>query len=292
MKPAAFDYHTPATIDECTALMAEYGDDAVVISGGQSLVPLMRFRLAQPRHVISLREIGAPLDAIRLSQGSLYIGARVTYSALQRSTEVFAEWPALPKAIELVATPAVRSRGTVCGNLVNADPASELPAVALAMNARLHLRSANAERVVEAVDFFQGPYVTARRSDELLTAVEFPARPRGETFAILEISRLHGGFPLAGVAVAFVRGRGNSLSHIAVACFGVHAVQLRIPAAEVILESGGYTPTALAAACDAIDGAIEPHADPFGSVAYRRSATRTLFERAMRQAWHSENDAP
>lgn len=290
MKPAGFQFHVPRDIEECTRLLAEHGDNAVVIAGGQSLIPLMRFRLAQPEHVISLRGIPS-LQSIRRDKGVLSIGARTTYSAIQRSPEVAAACPAIPKAIELVATPAVRARGTLCGNLVNADPASELPAVALMMSARMRLRSEQGERVVEASEFFEGPYMTARRSDELLVEVEFPERPQGEVFAIREVSRLIGGFPLAGVAVALTHQSDDKLRDVIVACFGVNGVQLRIPQAEALLQSQPYSPATIAAAADAIDAAIEPHADPFGSVEYRRSATRTLFERVLLEAYRSRSVA-
>lgn len=284
MKPAPFDYHAPVGMDECLALLAEFGEDAALIAGGQSLLPLMRFRLAQPEHLISIRNIDGPLASIQRSNGSLFIGARVTYSAVQRSVEAASACPGLGKAIALIATPAVRTCGTICGNLVNADPASELPAVALVMNARFHLRSAMGERVVPAAEFFTGPYMTARRSDEILTQVEFPERPASEIFVIEEVSRLRGGFPLAGVAIALTADTGPSLHSVALACFGVHSTQLRVPTAEAILRERGCSADAVAAAADAIDAAITPHSDPFASAAYRRSAVRTLVQRALQEA--------
>lgn len=284
MKPAPFVYHAPATMDECLHLLAEFGDDAALIAGGQSLIPLMRFRLAQPANVIAIRGIAGPLSSILRSGDRLVLGACVKYAAVQRSAEVSSACPALAKAIELVATPAVRSQGTVCGNLCHADPASELPAVALMLGARFHLQSLAGERVLAASDFFLGPYMTARRSDEILTGVEFPIRPDAERFVIKEVSRLRGGFPLAGVAVALTRTAGKDLRSVAIGCFGVHAIQIKVPAAEAILEAQGCTAEAIAAAADALGRAIEPHSDPFASAAYRRSATRTLFKRAMHEA--------
>ncbi|MCC7346535.1 MAG: FAD binding domain-containing protein [Variibacter sp.] len=284
MKPAPFIYHAPKTLDECVALLAEFGEDAALLAGGQSLLALLRFRLAQPAHVISIRGIGGPLAAIRDTGEGLAIGALMTHAKVQRSPEIAAACPGIPKAIELVATPAVRARGTVCGNLSHADPASELPAIALIMEARFHLHSMQGARVVPAQDFFLGPYTTARRSDEILTAVEFPKRPRAERISVLEVSRLRGGFPMSGVAVALTRGEGRTLASVAVGCFGVHASQLRVREAEAALEAHGYTAEGIAAAADAVDRAIEPHSDPFASAAYRRSATRTLLRRAIDEA--------
>ncbi|WP_038210978.1 FAD binding domain-containing protein [Xenophilus azovorans] len=292
MKPARFEYHAPETLAQCLALLAEHGDESAVLAGGQSLLPLMRFRLAQPAHLISLRGLGGPLERIERRGGSLYIGARVTYTAVQRSAEVREGCPGLPRSIELIATPAVRTRGTVCGNLCQADPASELPAVALLLEARMHLHSAEGTRVVAAADFFQGPYMTARRGNELLVAVEFPVRPATERFAIREITRLRGGFPMSGVAVALTPGAGSALESVAVACFGVHSQQLRLHAVEQVLRQRGRTPAALQAAGEALDAAIHPHSDPFASEAYRRSATRTLLERVLAEACAQPSNPP
>ncbi|HVZ42202.1 MAG TPA: xanthine dehydrogenase family protein subunit M [Ramlibacter sp.] len=281
MKPGPFIYHTPRAMGELLALLASHQDDAAIIAGGQSLVPLLRFRLAQPQHVISLRGMASEFPAVVVDNGKLVIGACVTYAALQRSEAAAQACPALPAAIRLVATPAVRSRGTLCGNLCQADPASELPAVCLAMDAQLRLRSAGGERVLPAREFFIGPYTTARRPDEVLVAVEIARRPAAERFSIKEVTRLRGGFPMAGVAVALIPGAGDAVQSVAIACFGVHAVQLRIPEAEASLRRNGCTPRGVAQAADAIDAAVHPHGDAFASPAYRRAALRELFARAM-----------
>jgi carbon-monoxide dehydrogenase medium subunit len=283
MKPGTFIYHAPGTMDECLQLLASYQDDAAIIAGGQSLVPLLRFRLAQPQHVISIRGLGGELPAIAVEGGKLVIGPTVTYAALQRSDIVARACPALPAAIRLVATPAVRSRGTLCGNLCQADPASELPAVCLAMDARLRLRNSSGERVLGAREFFLGSYTTARRADELLVAVEIPQRPAGERFSIKEVTRLRGGFPMAGVAVALTPGTGSAVLSAAIACFGVHAFQLRVPKAEALLAQSACSPEGVARAAEAIDAAVEPHGDTFASPEYRRAALRELFARAVHE---------
>ena len=285
MKPAPFIYHAPTSMDAALNLLAEFADDSALLAGGQSLVPLLRFRLARPSAVIAIRKIGDGLSGIQTSDKGISIEAGVTYAAVQRSPDVLSACPGLPQAIELIATPAVRTRGTICGNLCHADPASELPALAVLFGARFHLRSVSGERVVEADEFFRGPYMTARRSDEILVRVEFPRRPQDESFVIKEVSRIRGGFPMAGVTVAFTRGQGTSLRSVAIACFGVHSRQIRVREAEAILETQGYTADAIAAAVDAIDQVIEPHSDPFASAAYRRSAVRTLLKRSLHEAW-------
>jgi carbon-monoxide dehydrogenase medium subunit len=234
--------------------------------------------------VISIRGVGGALSSIRSNEDGVTIGAAVTFVAVQRSTAVSSACPGLLAAIELVATPAVRTRGTLCGNLCNADPASETPAMALIMDARFRLRSISGERVVAARDFFLGPYTTARRSDEILIEVEFPKRPAAERVAIKEVTRLRGGFPLSGVAVALTREEGTKLRSVSIGCFGVHAVQVRSREAEAALATLGYTPEGIAAAANALDSVIEPHSDSFASAAYRRSATRSLLRRAIDEA--------
>lgn len=293
MKPAAFSYHTPRSLQECLALLAELaelGEDAAPLAGGQSLVPLMRFRLAQPAHVISLRGLDE-LHSIRIVGDDLVIGARVSYREVQRSPDALRACPGLAKAIALIATPAVRSRGTICGNLCQADPASELPALALVMQARFRLRSQAGDRLLSAAEFFLGPYTTARRGDELLTEVLFPLRPAAERVAIQEVARLRGGFPMAGVAVALTRGAGTAFESIAIACFAAHPVQVRVASAEAALRARGCTPAGLDEACRALAGAIEPHADAFASAEYRRAAACTLLRRAVEDAWRGEEGA-
>lgn len=282
MKPAPFNYHAPDSLDGCLDLLAEHGDAAALIAGGQSLLPLMKFRMAMPDHVISLRNIGGELASVRRTEAGISIGAMVTYADVQRSSDVRELAPALLKAIPLIAHVGVRTRGTPCGNLCNADPASELPAVALALDSRMHLQSSSGQRIVAARDFFQGPYMTARASDEVLVSVEFPRRPPDERFAIREIVRLAGGFPMAGVALALRLGATpGTVASASVACFGVHAVQTRLPAVEAALVQRGCSPGAVRDAAARIDGAIEPSSDAFASSEYRRSVAKTLFERCV-----------
>lgn len=292
MKPAPFTYHRPEDLTEALTLLAQHGDDAVIIAGGQSLVPLLRLRLAQPGHVISLRGIPS-MSTLLVDQDGVHIGAAVTYSQFQRTDTATRACPGVSMAIELIATPQVRTRGTLCGNLCQADPASELPAMALILDARFHLSSTRGTRVVEASDFFQGPYQTARQSDEILTRVHFPPRAAEETIAIQEVSRLRGGFPMSGVAVAFTRSAdANDLRMVRIASFGVDSVQARCHQAELILEGQNYADSTLAAASVALLASIHPHADSFASEEYRRAATKTLFLRSMAQAYGGREAQP
>jgi carbon-monoxide dehydrogenase medium subunit len=284
MKPAPFNYHTPGSLSDCLSALAAFGDDCVVLAGGQSLLPLLRFRMAQPENVISLREIRKELAYIRQTEQGIAIGAGITYAAAQRSQTIASALPGLLKTIELIATPAVRSRGTLCGNLVNADPASELPALALLLEANFKLLAASGERIVPAKDFFLGPYMTDRRSDELLAEIQFPVRPMGERVAIREVTRLRGGFPMAGIAVALVDGDAAATLSARVACFGVNPVQTRAPNAEAELIRLGFGSEGMSAAATALAAEIKPHADMFASEAYRRAAAQELLKRAISDA--------
>jgi carbon-monoxide dehydrogenase medium subunit len=284
MKPPSFTYHAPDSLESCLDLLAEHGDDAALMAGGQSLLSLMKFRLAQPMHVISIRSIGTELGGIHRTDYGVSIGAAVTYFEAQQSDLVRTTCPALLDTIPLIAHPGVRTRGTLCGNLCNADPASELPAVALVMHARFHLRSRNGDRLINVEDFLQGPYMTARQPDEMLIAIEFRRQGPAERFAIQEVTRSRGGFPLAGVALSMTPGPGIALTSVSIACFGVHSMQMRIPEAEVALEKHGRTRQGIAVAGERISAAIRPHSDPYASEDYRRAVTRTLFERAITEA--------
>lgn len=284
MKPAPFNYHTPASLSDCLSALAAFGDDCVVLAGGQSLLPLLRFRMAQPENVISLREIKKELAYIKQTEQGITIGAGVTYAAAQRSAILANALPGLLKTIELIATPAVRSRGTLCGNLVNADPASELPALALLLEANLKLLAAPGERIVPAKEFFLGPYTTARRSNELLVEIQFPVRPMGERVAIKEVTRLRGGFPMAGIAVALIDGGTAGTRSARVSCFGVNPVQTRAPNAEAKLVRVGFGSEGLSAAAAALAAEIKPYTDVFASEAYRRAAAQELLKRAISDA--------
>jgi CO/xanthine dehydrogenase FAD-binding subunit len=197
VKPVPFDYAAPTSLDEALALLDE---DARPLAGGQSLVPLLNFRLARPRLVVDVN--GVPgLSAIRLAEGALRIGALVRQAALERSSLVEERWPVLRVAARHVAHQAIRNRGTVGGSVAHADPAAELPCALAALGARFHARSKRGARTLEAADFFLGPLQTALEPDELLVEIEVPPVPDGTRQGFAEHARTHGDFALACVAV-------------------------------------------------------------------------------------------
>jgi len=199
MKPPPFEYHRPSDVDEALALLAEHGEEAKVLAGGQSLVPMMNFRIARPGHLIDISRL-RELSYIRAGGGRLRIGAATRQATVERSPLVAAGWPLLTAALECVAHPQIRARGTFGGSLAHADPAAELPVAIAALGATLHVRSVRGRRAVSWRDFFQSALVTSLGDDELLVEVELPAPPRRAGAAFTEYATRHGDFALAGAA--------------------------------------------------------------------------------------------
>jgi aerobic carbon-monoxide dehydrogenase medium subunit len=272
MKPAPFTYHRPAGTGEAVDMLASLSDDASVLAGGQSLVPLMNFRVAQPAHLVDINFVDE-LDYIRVDDGWLAIGARTRQATVERSGEVARAAPLLSEALRSVAHAPVRHRGTVVGSIAHADPAAELPAVLLVLDGEVVLRGPGGERRVPAAGFFAGPLMTARAADELVTEIRIPAaNGDGGGHALAEFSRRHADFAVAGAAVA-----GG-----AVALFGVAGTPVRAARAEELLAGGADAPAADVAAAATDD--LQPVSDVHGGSAYRRRVARACVERALRRA--------
>jgi CO/xanthine dehydrogenase FAD-binding subunit len=263
VKPAPFDYRAPASVDEALPLL---GPDSTVLAGGQSLVPLLNLRLARPELVVDANGI-AELDYIRAEDGPLRIGAMTRQATLERSGLVRRRWPLLHRAIGFVGHPQIRSRGTVGGSVAHADPAAELPAALVALDALIHLRSADGARPVAARDFFRGPLYTAREPDELLVEVEVPEPPEDARSGFAEHARTHGDFATAG-AVAVIAPGG----HVAIALLGAGPVPARADAAEQALAGGAASREAAALAVEGVDGE------------HRRALCAELVRRAIDEA--------
>ncbi|MEA2381617.1 MAG: aerobic carbon-monoxide dehydrogenase medium subunit [Solirubrobacteraceae bacterium] len=264
MKPAPFQYVAPHSL---AAALGALGEDAKALAGGQSLVPLLNFRLARPATIVDLNGIGE-LSYVRKSGGTLRIGALTRQATLQRSSVVERGWPLLIRAVAHVAHPAIRNRGTVGGSVAHADPAAVLPVALTALDARFHARSAQrGTRTIPAADFFQAPLMTALEPDELLVEIEVPPQPEGARAAFVEHARTHGDFAVAGAAV--VRA---GTEHAAIGLLGAGPTPLRVPDAERALLNG-----ASAAEAAAIAGA-ELDDD------YRRALTTELVRRAIEAA--------
>src|SRR5438105_735300 len=220
MKPPRFDYLAPRSVDEALDLLATHGEDAKVLAGGQSLVPLMNFRLVRPAHLVDLNEI-AGLDGIRLENGHLVIGAMTRQRAVETSALVRERCPLLTDAMPQIGHVQIRNRGTIGGSLAHADPASELPAVVAALGGELVLQSARGRRVLTPEQFFVGYLTTAVAPDELLVEVRLPVTPPRTGSAFLEVSRRHGDFALVGVAVTLTVHEAGVCTAGAIALTGV-----------------------------------------------------------------------
>jgi aerobic carbon-monoxide dehydrogenase medium subunit len=268
VKPAPFTYHRASTTSEAVDMLASAGEEASVLAGGQSLVPLMNFRVAQPTHLVDINYVDE-LDYIRLDDGWLAIGARTRQAAAERSDEVARAAPLIAEALGHIAHPPVRHRGTVVGSVVHADPAAELPAVVLALDGEIVLRGADGERRVPAGEFFTGALTTAKRPGELVTEVRVPAA-NGDGHAVAEFSRRHADFAVAGAAV----------SGGAIALFGVADTPVRAREAERLLAGDADAGEVAAAATDGLD----PNTDVHGGAAYRRRVARACVERALARA--------
>jgi CO/xanthine dehydrogenase FAD-binding subunit len=231
MKPARFAYTAPRSLED--ALSQLDGDQgAAVLAGGQSLVPMLNFRLATPGLLVDLNPL-TELDYLESSDGALRIGALTRQATLERSELVEREWPLLGQAVRTVAHPAIRSRGTVGGSVAHADPRAELPVALTALDARFHLRSSRGERSISASDFFRGPLITSREDHELLTEIEVPPMPTGARTAFVERANTHGNFAIAGAAVVLAPGE-----RAAIALLGARPVPVRAVGAERALVAG------------------------------------------------------
>ena len=285
MKPAPFRYFRPTALDEALALLAEHGGAAKPLAGGQSLIPAMNFRLARPQALVDLGGI-AELAYVRSEPERVTIGAMTRQRAVERSDVVRREAPLVAEALPFVAHPQIRNRGTVGGSLAHADPAAELPAVMLALEARFRARSRERERTIPAGEFFTGILETALGPDELLVEVAVPRAPARSGHAFIEVARRHGDYALVGVAALVAldpRGRCE-VARIALVSVGDGPVL----ATEAAAALTGEEPTAAAIEAAAEAAArrdIDPPSDIHASAVYRRHLAAVLTRRALARAF-------
>jgi len=290
MKPPPFGYSAPTTLDEALALLEEHGEDARPLAGGQSLVPLMSLRLARPSHLVDLAGI-SELGSIVVDDDYLVIGAMVREGAAERHDDVHRFAPLLTQALPLIGHPAIRSRGTIGGSLAHADPAAELPAVALLLDAELVAQSrAQGRRTIKAADFFAGYFTTALEPGEILTAVRIGRPGPGTGSAFEEVARRHGDFAMVGAA-AIVRLEGGKIASARIALTGVSDVPVRATEAETSLGGAEPTEEAFATAAQEAAGALSPPADLHGSSAYRRHLAAVLIRRTLKLATERAKEA-
>lgn len=284
MKAPPFTYHRPNSLDAALALLSEHGDDAKVLAGGQSLIPLMGLRMGRPEHVIDIGRI-AGLDAIEVDDsGAVKIGALVRHEQANQSPLIAEHAPLVADTMPWVAHRAIRTRGTVVGSIAHADPAAEMPAVVLATQATMTATSARGTRTIAADDFFQGYLDTALEADEILTSVTFPAWPANAVGSVTEVARRHGDYALVGLVTKLVIDDNNVITEAALAFLGAGSTALRVPAAEAVLVGTTPTDATFAAAAEVVRSELEPPADIHGSTAYRKHLAGTLTLRGLRAA--------
>jgi CO/xanthine dehydrogenase FAD-binding subunit len=280
VKPGAFAYEAPGDLEGALALLSRYGDEAKVLAGGQSLVPLLNLRLANPAYLVDINRIGE-LAFVRKQGGTLRIGALTRQAMLERSRVTRASWPIFRDALRFVAHPQIRNRGTVGGSLAHADPAAELPAVLAALDARVRLESAAGERTLGWRDFFVSFLTTALRPDELLTEIEVPALPAGAGTAFVEFARRHGDFGLCGVAAVVVLGDGGHVDRCAIALMAAAPVPVRAEAAEAALAGGSAEASVVDEVAALAVADVEPPSDIHGSSGYRKRVLSALVREAV-----------
>lgn len=282
MKPPPFAYEAPETLDETLALLAEYGDEAKVLAGGQSLVPLLNFRLVHPQLLIDINRI-RELKTLSVGDDGILIGAGVRQREIERYPDVSRYHPLLAETMPLIGHFQIRNRGTVCGSLAHADPAAELPAVALASDAEFILASRRGERRLGADDFFITYLTTALEPFELLRAVWFPRWRYSDGWSIQEFARRHGDFALAGVVVR-LRKEGDRCTDVRIVTFGVSGRPQRSEPAETVVRNSPVDDRTIEEAVAVLRQTVEAEGDPRAGAAYRRYLAGTLLDRALRQA--------
>jgi carbon-monoxide dehydrogenase medium subunit len=278
MKPAPFTHHVPERLDEVLSLLAEHGDEAKVLAGGQSLVPMLALRLARFEHLVDVNRVEG-LAGLSRVDGALRVGATTRHRVLERDAGVASAVPLLARATRHVGHFQIRNRGTIGGALAHADPAAEQPAVAVALDAVLEVASGSGRREVPAAEFFEGTWSTALGDDELLTAVRFPLWEGRTGFAVEEIARRSGDFALVGV-VCGVSVVAAGVDRAAIAFFGVGGTPVRAGHAEEALKAGASLDDVAAVAVRNLDPSDDLHA----TGAYRLTVAQVLVRRALDRA--------
>ncbi len=285
MKPAPFEYEAPASLDAALDLLARHGGDAKILAGGQSLIPVMNFRLAEPALLVDINRV-AELDFLRRdTDGTLRIGALTRQRRLERDPLVAEAAPLLHEAVPFIAHPQIRNRGTFGGSLAHADPAAELPALAVALDARLRLRRKGGDRWVNAADFFAGLFTTALEPEEILAEAAIPPAPPRTGWAFLEIARRHGDYAQAGVAARVTLDDSGRCREARLVYLSAGDAPVQAPEAARLLAGEELSEAAIEAAAEkASRDEIHPAGDVHSTPEFKRHLARVLTRRALRRA--------
>jgi carbon-monoxide dehydrogenase medium subunit len=282
MFPAAFDYRSPSTLEEALGVLAQRGDDAKVMAGGQSLIPLLKLRFSQPQLILDIGRLPGMAE-IKREDGHIRIGALVRHVDVERSTELAKHLPLMVEAVHWIADPLVRNRGTVVGSVCHADPSGDWGSIMLALNAELVAQSKSGERVIPIEGFFQGPFTTTLRADEVATAIRIPlpAGPSGGSYHKLE--RKVGDFATVAVCVQ-VELDGRKVKRAGIGLTSVGATNLKAKQAEAGLAGRELTDDVIAEAARRAASFAEPKDDIRGTAAYKKDVVRVFVQRGLRAA--------
>jgi len=278
-----FEYHAPDTIDEVLGLLAEHGDEAKILAGGQSLIPLLAMRLARPAQLVDINGVSS-LAGLDERAAEIAFGATVRERTAERSPVVRARLPLLAEALPLIGHTAIRTRGTIGGTIAHADASGEVPCVVAALGGEMLVRSVRGERTIAAADFFLGHFTTALADDECLVEVRVPVPDPSAGFAFREVARRHGDFALVGVAAMLSLDPDGLIADSRIALMGVADVPLRARAAEAALVGSEPTVESFAAAARTATADLRPGTDVHGSAAYRTHLAAVTVRRALTTA--------
>jgi aerobic carbon-monoxide dehydrogenase medium subunit len=283
MKMPPFEYACPTTLGEAIALLASRDGDAKALAGGQSLVPMLAFRLAQPTLLVDLRKL-AELRDIRISASGVTLGAMVRWRDIEDDARLISAHPLLKAAISHVAHYQIRNRGTVGGSIAHADPAAEMPGVAVACEAEIAVTGEAGLRVIKAADFFCGPLMTALGADEIIIEVRLPAWPGRRRWGFQEFARRRGDFAMAAAALFYDEDGDGKARNAHLGAIGVADRPLRLPTVEAVINGRRVDDETIAKAEAATCAAVDPPSDIHASAAYRRALVGTMVERALKMA--------
>lgn len=282
MKPPLFDYHSPASVDEALALLSSV-EGAMILAGGQSLIPAMNMRLASPSALIDIQRIPG-LDAIRVEGGMIRVGAMVRHRSLELDSDAHRANPLIREAMAHVAHVPIRHRGTVVGSLCHADAAAEMPLLLLLTGGSVVARSPSGERVIPAGDFFTFHMTTSRQPDEMIVEARFGALPHGAGHAFEEFTRRHGDYAIAAVGAILTRSADGSVKDVSLAACGISSTPKRLAASELALKGHPLTPETLDKAARAAAEVVTADDDMHATAAYRKHLLGVLVKRAVHKA--------
>jgi CO/xanthine dehydrogenase FAD-binding subunit len=290
MKPAAFKYIVATSLEHALSLKAEYGDEARFLAGGQSLIPTMNFRLAQPAVLIDINRIDG-LGAIRATKGGCAcVGALARYRTLEHDSAFARMFPLVAEALPLIAHPQIRNRGTIGGNLSHADPASELPAITVALGARFRIKAAKGERWCDASEFFVGALTTNLQPDEMLVEIDLPLLKPGTGTCFMEVARRRGDFAIAGVACVITLGQHDECVNVRVALCGVGETPIDASSAADSVAGFALTEDAMREVAASVGKTIDPSGSVHATADYQRHIASVLTERTLRAAYQRARD--